>query len=117
MSQDYLVKFRKYFQSNRHNCPECGAELGKAARICPECGHNFMVPEEERPQMVKFNYNAEACCSIILLLLIIAAFFFYLYPEFRKILFVIAAIIAVFGIAVALFFAHIFVKLRRIFRF
>ncbi len=117
MTQDYLKKFRGYFQSDRQKCPQCKAEIGKAARICPECGYNFMTDEQPRTQMIKFNYNTESCCSIILILLIIVTFFFYLFPEFRQVLFVIAAVIVVFGIAVALFFAHAFVKLRRIFRF
>lgn len=114
---NFLGNLKKQFSGTKRGCPECGADIGKTARICPECGHNFMVEEEPRPQIVKFNYNIENCCSVILVLLIIVAAFFLLFPEFRRILFVLAAILAVFGVAVVLFFAHAFVKLRKIFRF
>lgn len=113
----YLTKFGNYFSETKKGCPECGADIGKNARICPECGHNFLLEEEARPSIVRVNYNTETCCSIFLILLIIIAAFFLLFPEFRKILFIIGAVVLVFGIAVALFFAHAFLKLRRIFKF
>ncbi|HIJ97989.1 TPA: zinc-ribbon domain-containing protein [archaeon] len=115
--ENILSKFKNPFATNKQRCPECGADIGKSARLCPECGHNFMVEEEPRPTAVKFNYSMEGCCSVILVLLIIVAAFFLVFPEFRRILFVLAAILAVFGVAVVLFFAHAFVKLRKLFRF
>ena len=43
---NFLGNLKKQFSGTKRGCPECGADIGKNARLCPECGHATLIFEE-----------------------------------------------------------------------
>ena len=111
-----LEQIKKSFESKHKKCPNCGAKISKAARICPECGQNFVYHVAE-PKFWEFKLNTENCCSIVLLILIAIAFLYVVFPIFKTI-FLIIAVAALVGILIILIiFAQLVYRIRKMFGF
>src|SRR3989344_914762 len=100
-----LQKVKKKFESKHKNCPSCGAKISKTARICPECGENFVYNILEKPRSYNIQINSENFCSIFLLILIALAFLYVAFPIFKTILLIVIAAVAVIILAALILFA------------
>lgn len=112
-----LQQFKQKFESKQKSCPSCGAKISKTARICPECGDNFVYGTEEKPRSYNVQINSENCCSIFLLILIALAFLYVAFPIFKTILLIVIAAVAVIILAALILFAGLVYKIKRVFDF
>ncbi|HIK00608.1 TPA: zinc-ribbon domain-containing protein [archaeon] len=107
---------KKKFESKHKKCPSCGAKISKTARICPECGQNFIfhVPE---PKSWQFSLNTENCCSIFLILLIAIALLYLIFPLFKTIFLIIGVAVVVIILIILVIFAKLVYRIKKMFNF
>lgn len=113
-------KLKNIFKSSTKNCPNCDAELSSQARICPECGHNFLQNNESKKpftiEIIK-SYNSNLCCPIIFLIILAGAYVVWKSEFLQSLVMVVVALILIVIVLLLLLFAGPILKLRKLFGF
>ena len=112
-------KFKNIFKSSTQSCPSCKVELSRTAKICPECGHNFLEKKELKEKLgwKIWRFDANSCCFLIICILILGAWLFFKSSFVQHFVLFVVALIIIFLILVVLLITGLIFKIRNISNF